>query len=78
VIRSIADFMQISADEVMIRWSITKGFATLIPPQYVNNYLNNITIESLSALPPELMTSMSSLNCNFKTTWDTNDEEIEQ
>lgn len=77
-IRSIAEHMQISADEVMVRWSLTKGFVTLLPPQYVNNYMNGVTIESLSALPPDLMTSTNALSCNFKTSWDTNDEEIEQ
>jgi hypothetical protein len=80
VIKGVADFLGVSSDEVMIRWGVTRGFAVLIPPVFVTtDLLGRKGVESLfEPLPGDIMTSLNGLNCLMKTTWDSNDEEVEQ
>ena len=80
VVRAVSDFLGISPDEVMIRWGFTRGFAVLVPPVFVSTDLLGVKdISSLcEPLPDDIMTSLNQCNVMLKTTWDTNDEEVEQ
>lgn len=80
IIKGVSDFLGISPDEVMIRWGITRGFATLLPPTFISTELMGVkTIDSLfEPLPGDIMASLNGLNVLLKTTWDSNDEEVEQ
>ena len=52
----------------------------LIPPIFVNNsMLNNTVVDDLyEKLPDDVMKSLNDCNAMMKTTWDSNDEEVEQ
>lgn len=80
IIRGVADFMGVSPDEVMIRWGVSRGFAVLLPPVFVSTDLLGFkNVDTLlETLPDDVMTSLNGLNCLLKTTWDSNDEEVEQ
>ena len=79
VVLAISDFLHVSPDEVMIRWGVTRGFAVLVPPVFVTNNLMGVkSVGSLcEPLPDDVMKSLNDCNAMLMTTWDTNDEEVE-
>lgn len=80
VVRAVSDYLGVSPDEVMIRWGVTRGYAVLIPPIFVTTDLLGVKdVNSLSEpLPEDVMKSLNQCNVLLKTSWDTNDEEVEQ
>ena len=52
----------------------------LAPPVFVNTHLQGVqAVGALcEPLPDEVMQSLNQCNVQLKTTWDSNDEEVEQ
>ena len=79
MVKAVSQYLNISPDEVLIRWGITRGFAVLIPPTFVTSeLLNKKTIVDITIpLPKDVMKSLNNLHEGLRTTWESNDEEIE-
>eukprot|EP00607_Mallomonas_marina_P008152 CAMPEP_0182425146 /NCGR_PEP_ID=MMETSP1167-20130531/11501_1 /TAXON_ID=2988 /ORGANISM="Mallomonas Sp, Strain CCMP3275" /LENGTH=288 /DNA_ID=CAMNT_0024605567 /DNA_START=67 /DNA_END=933 /DNA_ORIENTATION=+ len=66
---SIAASLNLSTDEIMIRWAITKGYGVLLPPG--NRYLSVNYDHAFEPLSPETMRRLRALEEGLKAGWET-------
>eukprot|EP01041_Mallomonas_annulata_P002311 gene2311-4503_t len=70
---AVAEALELSTEELLIRWALTKGYGVLLPPS--NKFINNDTEGLLEKLPMESMRVLELLEEGLKSSWDINDRD---
>lgn len=70
---AIAEQLQLTPEQVMIRWVISKGYAVLIPPN--SSYMSASGEQAFERLPADVMQRLDALEEGLRTGWEISDFE---